>query len=93
MLNYTSQFQASIDEFNNIYQLPLDPDNRWIKLGACLPWDKLVKILEQKFALKGSPCVDPRIIIASLIIKHKLNLSDEETLQSIQENPCMQLFC
>ncbi len=93
MLNYTSQFQASIDEFNNIYQLPLDPDNRWIKLGACLPWDKLVKILEQKFALKGSPCVDPRIIIASLIIKHKLNLSDEETLQSIQENPYMQLFC
>ncbi len=31
MFKYSSQFQASIDEFNNIYQLPLDPDNRWIK--------------------------------------------------------------
>ena len=93
MSKYISQFQTSIDEFNNIYQLPLDPENRWIKLGACLPWDKMVQILEQKYSVKGSPSINPRIILGSLIIKHKLNLSDEETVQTIRENPYMQLFC
>ena len=28
-----------------------------------------------------------------MIIKHKLNLSDEETIETIQENPYMQYLC
>ena len=28
-----------------------------------------------------------------MIIKHKLNLGDEETIQMIQENPYMQYMC
>lgn len=42
--------------------------------------------------MKGAKGVDPRIIIGALIIKHKLKLSDEETLQTISENPYMQVF-
>lgn len=33
-----------------------------------------------------------RLIIGSLLIKHKMNLSDEETILAIQENPYMQYF-
>jgi IS5 family transposase len=40
----------------------------------------------------GAKAISPRIIIGALIIKHKLNLSDEETLQTISENPYMQFF-
>lgn len=40
----------------------------------------------------GAKATDPRIVIGAFIIKHKLNLSDEETLQTISENPYMQFF-
>jgi len=36
--------------------------------------------------------VKPRIAIGALIIKHYKNLSDEETIQEILENPYMQYF-
>ncbi|MFH1005009.1 MAG: IS5 family transposase, partial [Bacteroidota bacterium] len=41
---------------------------------------------------RGAPAVNPRIVIGSLFIKHKLKLSDKETIQMIQENPYMQYF-
>lgn len=93
MINYNSQYQTKITEFNNLYSLELNPNNRWIHLGFLLPWDKLVKIYSSKFSKKnGTPSVNPRWIIGSLIIKHILNLSDQETLQTISENPYMQFF-
>ena len=33
------------------------------------------------------------MIIAAMIIKHKMNLSDEETTRIIRENPYMQYMC
>ncbi|MFH1005088.1 MAG: transposase, partial [Bacteroidota bacterium] len=41
---------------------------------------------------RGAPAVNPRIVIGSLFIKHKLKLSDKETIQMIQENPYIQYF-
>jgi len=93
MLKYTSQYQTQIEEFNNLYSLELKESNRWIKLGFHLPWDTLVKIYKSKFSKKqGCPATNPRWIIGALIIKHIMNLSDEETLQTISENPYMQFF-
>ena len=93
MINYTSQYQTKITEFNNLYSLELNHTNRWIQLGFHLPWDALVKIYISKFSRKqGTPSTNPRWIIGSLIIKHILTLSDEETLQIISENPYMQFF-
>ena len=93
MIEYTSQYQTKITEFNNLYSLELSQSNRWIQLGYHLPWDALVKIYISKFSDKrGTPSTNPRWIIGSLIIKHVLSLSDEETLQIISENPYMQFF-
>jgi len=93
MLEYTTQYQTQITEFNNLYSLELDFSNRWIQLGFHLPWDNLVKIYKSKFSTKrGCPATNPRWIIGSLIIKHIVNLPDEETLQLISENPYMQFF-
>ncbi|VAW19994.1 hypothetical protein MNBD_BACTEROID05-1197, partial [hydrothermal vent metagenome] len=44
MINYTSEYQLEFNEFSSLYQLELSPQNRWIQLGAHLPWDTLVKI-------------------------------------------------
>jgi IS5 family transposase len=93
MIQYTSQYQTKIDDFSSLHQLKLNPNNRWIQLSFILPWDNLVKIYSKKFnQSSGAKAISPRIIIGALIIKHKLNLSDEETLQTISENPYMQFF-
>ncbi len=92
MVQYISQHQQKIEEFGNLYQMKLNPQNRWLQLAKHLPWDSLVKIYSQHFSDLGRVTVNPRIVIGSLIIKHKLKLSDEETVQSIEENPYMQYF-
>lgn len=92
MIRYTSQYQLKIKDFGNLHQMNLNSQNRWIQLGAYLPWDKLVKIFRKYFSNQGACAINPRVVIGALIIKHKLNLSDEETVQSIEENPYMQFF-
>ena len=93
MIDYTSQYQKRIEDFSNLYQLELSPNNRWIQLGALLPWDELVKTYMRNVSLNlGAKTIDPRVVIGVLIIKHKLRLSDEEVLLSISENPYMQFF-
>ena len=93
MITYTSQYQTQFEEFSNLCQLELDPANRWIQLGALLPWDRMVEVYQKKFSVDmGAQATDPRWVIGAFIIKHKLRLSDEETLLSISENPYMQFF-
>lgn len=93
MIKYDSQYQTKITEFSNLYQLKLDGNNRWIQLGSVLPWDKLVSLLSGKYDFtKGSKGIDPRVIIGALIVKHKLTLTDEETIEIIRENPYIQFF-
>lgn len=92
MINYTSQFQHKFEEFGNLYQMDLKQNNRWVKLAYHFPWDKCVKIYSKYFPEMGRTAINPRIVIGSIIIKHKLSLSDEQTVQIIEENPYMQFF-
>ena len=93
MINYSSQYQTKITEFCSINSIALNPGNRWILLGHLLPWDELFKIYKNNFSEKmGAGSKNPRVIIGAFIIKHKLCISDEETLDIISENPYMQFF-
>jgi len=92
MIKYISQFQTKIKEFGNLHQMKLNPNNRWIQMAQYLPWDELVKIFSKYFSSAGCPSINPRIVIGSLIIKHKMNLDDRSTVQIIEENPYMQFF-
>ena len=93
MINYTSQYQTKIEEFSSINHINLNPDNRWIVLAGFLPWDELVAIYNKRFSTAmGAASIDPRHIIGAFIVKHKLGLTDEETLLTISENPYMQFF-
>jgi hypothetical protein len=71
----------------------LKEDNRWVKWSQVIPWDELAQAYYKKMNTdQGRPCKDARLVIGSLIIKHKQNLSDEETVLLIQENPYLQYF-
>src|SRR5680860_1237639 len=93
MVRYTSSAQTKITEFDEHYELRLDPDNRWIRLGKLLPWDGMAALYCRELsAHMGAGTVDPRHVIGAIIVKHKLGLSDVETLDTIGENPYMQVF-
>lgn len=62
-------------------------------MSQCIPWDALSEGYCQSLSVRqGRPAKDARLVIAAVIIKHKLCLSDEETVAQIQENPYLQYF-
>ena len=93
MIRYTSQNQPTLPGFDTPPGMILDPNNRWIRLSDCIPWDNLAQSYHKTLsATSGRPCKDARIVIGAVIIKHKLAVSDEETVEQIRENPYLQYF-
>ena len=83
----------SLEGFTLPFGGKLNPKNRWIKWSDVIPWDGLaIGYYSTMNSNKGRPCKDARLVIGALIIKHKLTLSDEETVLQIQENPYLQYF-
>lgn len=81
------------DGFETEFEKWLDPDNRWIQLGLIIPWAELSQAYNHSLSCHmGRPGKDGRLVIGAVIIKHKLCLSDEETIAQIQENPYLQHF-
>jgi hypothetical protein len=94
MIRIHSQKQITLEGFETSFERAMDKNNRWVKLGECMPWDVLAEAYYQSFTTKmGRPVKDSRLVIGAMIIKHKLKLSDEETVHLIQENPYRQYFC
>ncbi len=93
MIRSSSSKQLTIAEFDWPFQTDLDENNRWVKIGQCIPWDELAEFYYQGLSAEtGRPAKDARMVIGAVIIKHKLCLSDVETVLQIQENPYMQYF-
>lgn len=93
MIRYSSQKQLPLAEFGWPFQTRLDENNRWVTLSRCVPWDSLAEAYYQTLSsARGRPTKDARLVIGAVIIKHKLNLSDRETVAQIQENPYLQYF-
>ena len=79
--------RSSLDE--------LDKKNRWVALGDLLPWTELEREYNSRLdnQKQGAGNKPARMILGAMIIKHKLNLSDAETIEIIRESPYMQYFC
>ena len=93
MIRYTSQNQMTIEEFKTPFEIRLNKENRWVKLGESMPWDALARIYYRSMSSDmGAPAIDARIVIGAMIIKHKLKLDDRETIEAIRENMYMQYF-
>ena len=82
----------TIEEFKTPFQVRVDKDNRWVRLGETIPWDALARIYYRSMISNSAPAIDARIVIGPMIIKHKLKLDDREVKESIRENMYMQIF-
>jgi len=94
MIRDKSSKQLSLSEFMTLNGRGLHDDNRWVKLAKVVPWEELTaaynSVMNPDVGRPGKPA---RLVIGAMIIKHKLNFSDEETVLQIQENPYLQYFC
>lgn len=91
-MKYQSQGkQLTIDDFRSSLE-HLPKSNRWIRMGDELPWGEIEKIYNSKLnnVNTGAGNKPARLVVGALIIKHKMCLSDQETIWAIQENPYMQ---
>jgi len=94
MIRETSGRQLQLKDFIHPFGCDLNPENRWVKLAEVVPWDDLALAYNTRMSTgQGRPAKSARLVIGALIIKHKLNLSDEETVQQIQETHYLQYFC
>ena len=79
--------------FTTPFEQELDLNNRWISFSKIVPWNKLSGYYYSRMDKKmGAGTIDARIVLGALIIKHHEELSDEGTIESIQENVYMQYF-
>ena len=86
--------QLSLDLFRSSFD-GLDKSNRWVSMGDLLPWPELEREYNSRLnnSVKGAGNKPARLILGAMIIKHKLCLSDIETIELIRENPYMQYMC
>lgn len=70
MIRYISQKQLPLEGFDTPPGMILDPNNRWVKLRDCLPWDELSESYYKTLCSRlGRPAKDARIVIGAVIIR------------------------
>ena len=86
--------QLSLDLFRSSFE-GLDKSNRWVSMGDLLPWPELEREYNSRLnnLEKGAGNKPARLILGAMLVKHKLCLSDIETIELIRENPYMQYLC
>ena len=72
----------------------LNPENRWVKMAARLPWEELESDYARHFKShgRGEIALNVRIAIGALLVKEFLGLSDRGVVEAVSENPYLQYF-
>lgn len=85
--------QFRLDDFNQPIGLKMNPENRWIKKAATIPWfaieDRYAKLFPSKTGMPAKPL---RAALGSLIIQKQYDYPDRELIDQITENPYYQYF-
>jgi len=86
--------QLQFEKFKFSFEGELRSDNRWVRLADLIPWEEIEDIYTSSLAGtgQGAPALSVRIALGALIIKERLKVSDEETVEQIRENPYLQYF-
>ena len=87
--------QMTIEAFDLPFDGCLSANNRWVKLSALIPWDQVERLYGANFKNKkrGAPAMPARMAFGALLIREKLGLTDDETVEQLTENPYLQFFC
>jgi len=93
MIKYTPAGQRKLSLFRTPFENALDPTNRWVEMEKVVPWDKMAQVFYSSMSADmGRGSIDLRVVLGALLVKHIEHLSDEDTIQYIQENVYAQYF-
>ena len=70
----------------------LNAENDWVKLSSLIPWRLVEERYSRHFVDNGHPAHPARMALGALIIKQRLNCSDDWTVRHVSENPYLQYF-
>ena len=87
---------ANQPEFVDFY-LPFNgrllANNRWVARASMIPWDEVEEVYRNSFCKTGGrEALPARVAFGALVIQSTQNLTDEETVAQISENPYLQYF-
>jgi hypothetical protein len=89
----TDNSQNDFLSFNQPLGLYMDPNNRWIKMAASIPWEQFERKYARLLKGKNGNVAKPlRLALGSLIIQTKYQYSDRELVEQLTENPYYQYF-
>ena len=83
----------SFTDFNQPAGMQMDPENRWVKKAASIPWyDIEIKYAALFPSETGMPAKPLQTALGSLMIQKKYDYSDRELVEQIKENAYYQYF-
>ena len=93
MYKFEKYRQFELADFNQPAGLKMDPDNRWVRKAAAIPWEAIEEKYAELFPSDtGMPAKPLRTALGSLMIQKQYGYSDRELLEQIKENPYYQYF-
>jgi transposase, IS5 family len=88
-----NRHQLSFADFFLPFGGKLSGENRWVKLAGLIPWDDMEDHYAAHFCKGfGAPAKPFRMALGALIIKERMQLTDEELVEQLKENPYLQFF-
>lgn len=71
----------------------LDPQNRWMRLAALIPWREVEQLYSRYHSDVGRPAKDARLVCGLLMVRFLEGYSYERIVQEFSENPYIQYLC
>ena len=81
-MTFADQFFGSLD--------PVSDDHDYMKLVRFLNWDELLEKFREYYSLKGRYSVPVKNMIILLLVKHLLNISDDELIHRLSVDLALQ---
>ena len=93
MYKFERYRQLGLADFNQPVGLKMNPENRWVRKAATIPWEAIEEKYADLFPSKtGMPAKPLRMALGSLMIQKQYDYSDRELVEQITENPYYQYF-
>ena len=99
MYKFDRYHQYSLSDFNQPLGMEMNPENRWVKKAAMIPWDEIEDRYAELFPSAGlfpsevgMPAKPLQTALGSLLIQKEYGYSDRELVEQIKENPYYQYF-
>ncbi len=82
MYKFEHYRQLGLADFNQPLGFKMNPENRWVKKAATIPWDAIEEKYAELFPSKtGMPAKPLRMALGSLMIQKQYGYSDRELVE------------